>query len=283
MATALPYCGRFAPTPSGPLHFGSLIAAVASYLDAQAHSGRWLVRIEDVDKPRTIAGASDIILRQLEQHGLHWDGEVWYQSERDSVYQEALAQLRTRDLTYYCTCTRKQIKARGAHYTGYCRARQRPADGSAERFRNDQPSLQFDDRIQGHVRLEPEFAREDFLLFRRDQLYTYQLAVVVDDHLQGVTDIVRGADLMTASSWQLALWQQLSERRPRFAHVPLALDPEGRKLSKQNHAPALREDQVCAQLLAAFKFLELSGISSSQSPAELLQQATTAWRAKYLS
>ncbi|MDN7136177.1 tRNA glutamyl-Q(34) synthetase GluQRS [Pseudidiomarina terrestris] len=283
MATGLPYCGRFAPTPSGPLHFGSLVAAVASYLDAKAHDGRWLVRIEDVDKPRAVAGASDTILRQLEQHGLLWDGEIWYQSQRDAAYQQALETLRAQSLTYYCTCTRKQIKARGAHYTGYCRSRQRPAAGSAERFRNDQPSLQFHDRIQGDVQLEPVFAREDFLLYRRDQLYTYQLAVVVDDHQQGVTDIVRGADLMTASSWQLALWQQLSERCPRLAHVPLALDPDGRKLSKQNHAPALRADQVPAQLLRAFEFLGLTDIAADASPAELLQQATIAWRLKYLS
>lgn len=254
MATGLPYCGRFAPTPSGPLHFGSLVAAVASYLDAQAHAGRWLVRIEDVDKPRAVAGAADTILTQLDQHGLHWDGEVWYQSERDSAYQDALDQLHAQGLTYYCTCTRKQIKARGAHYTGYCRDRQRPADGSALRFRNDSPTSQFNDRLQGDVRLEPLFAREDFLLFRRDQLYTYQLAVVVDDHTQGVTDIVRGADLLTATSWQLALWRQLSNREPRFAHVPLALDPSGRKLSKQNHAPALQANNVPQQLGAAFNF-----------------------------
>ncbi|MGQ4277050.1 tRNA glutamyl-Q(34) synthetase GluQRS [Pseudidiomarina sp. E22-M8] len=283
MATRLPYCGRFAPTPSGPLHFGSLVAAVASYLDAKAHAGRWLVRIEDVDKPRAVPGAASTILTQLEQHGLHWDGEVWYQSQRDSAYQDALDQLHAQGLTYFCTCTRKQIKARGAHYTGYCRDRQRSATGSAVRFRNDHPTTQFSDRIQDHVSLDSMFAREDFLLFRRDQLYTYQLAVVVDDHAQGVTDIVRGADLLTATSWQLALWQQLSQRTPRFAHVPLALDPSGRKLSKQNHAPALNANNAAQQLRTAFEFLKLSGIEPVSSTTELLQQATTAWRAKYLS
>lgn len=282
MAASLPYCGRFAPTPSGPLHFGSLIAAVASYLDAKAHHGRWLVRIEDVDKPRAVVNADSIILRQLEAHGLHWDGPLLYQSERDTIYQAAIETLTARGLCYYCTCTRKQIKARGAHYTGYCRDKQRPREGSAIRFRNDNAITQFRDAWQGDVVIAPDFAHEDFVLYRRDQLFTYQLAVVMDDIEQGVTDIVRGADLLTASSWQLTLWQQFTERQPRLLHVPLALDPEGRKLSKQNHAPALSKSKVPQQLAAAFAFLGLAGIETTANTEQMLTAATQQWATKYL-
>ncbi|RUO69751.1 tRNA glutamyl-Q(34) synthetase GluQRS [Pseudidiomarina sediminum] len=282
MAAPLPYCGRFAPTPSGPLHFGSLIAAVASYLDAKAHHGRWLVRIEDVDKPRAVAHADTTILRQLEAHGLHWDGDILYQSQRDPIYQAAIETLTARGLCYYCTCTRKQIKARGAHYTGYCRDKHRSSEGAAIRFRNDRAVTAFQDAWQGEVHIPAEFAHEDFVLFRRDQLYTYQLAVVMDDIAQGVTDIVRGADLLTASSWQLTLWQQFTERQPRLMHVPLALDPEGRKLSKQNHAPALCDNKVPEQLAAAFAFLGLDAIELSDDPATMLAAATQQWATKYL-
>ncbi|WP_258808317.1 tRNA glutamyl-Q(34) synthetase GluQRS [Pseudidiomarina sp. CB1] len=283
MASALPYCGRFAPTPSGPLHFGSLIAAVASYLDAKAHQGKWLVRIEDVDKPRAVAGADTIILKQLETFGLHWDGEVLYQSRRDAAYGAALSQLQERKLCYYCTCTRKQIKTRGPYYTGYCRTKNRNADNAAIRFCNDQPVTQFIDRWQDEVVIEPTFAAEDFVLYRRDQLYTYQLAVVVDDIEQGITDLVRGADLLTPTAWQLTLWQQLSTRRPRLMHVPLALDANGRKLSKQNHAPALASSEIRRQLQEAMQFLGITDIDAGNSVAQMLQQATTVWAAKYLS
>lgn len=283
MATDLPYCGRFAPTPSGPLHFGSLIAAVASYLDAKAHHGKWLVRIEDVDKPRAVAGADSIILKQLEACGLHWDDEVLYQSQRDDVYAAALAQLQERKLCYYCTCTRKQIKARGPYYTGYCRDKNRAAENAAIRFCNDQPIDHFTDRWQGAVAIEPAFAAEDFVLYRRDQLYTYQLAVVIDDIEQGVTDLVRGVDLLTPTAWQLTLWQQFTTRQPRLMHVPLALDANGRKLSKQNHAPALRTKDIRAQLNAAFRFLGLPDVDVGNDTAQMLEQASIAWAAKYLS
>lgn len=283
MAAPSAYRGRFAPTPSGPLHFGSLVAAVASYLDAKAHQGQWLVRIEDVDKPRAVSGSATTILQQLHDHGLHWDGEVIYQSQRAPYYANALATLQQRGLTYFCSCTRKQIKARGPHYTGYCRDKKRRAEGNAVRFRNDHPCLQFNDRILGQVQLEPEFAAEDFVLFRRDQLYTYQLAVVVDDIAQGITDIVRGADLVTPTSWQLALWAELAPYQPRFAHVPLALDQFGNKLSKQNHAPALRADQVHQQLHDAFRFLGLSVSTKTTDIEQLLAAATAVWHAKYLS
>lgn len=283
MAAELPYCGRFAPTPSGPLHFGSLIAAVASYLDAKAHQGRWLVRIEDVDKPRAVAGADQTILKQLETFGLLWDGDILYQSQRDETYRAALQELQQRELCYYCTCTRKQIKARGPYYTGYCRDRNRAAANAAIRFKNDQPCREFFDRWQGKVVIEPAFAAEDFVLYRRDQLFTYQLAVVIDDMEQGVTDLVRGVDLLTPTAWQLTLWQQFSSRQPKLMHVPLALDEHGRKLSKQNHAPALCSVEPRKQLQEAFLFLGLRDIDAANRPEQMLEQATTAWAAKYLS
>ncbi|RUO38034.1 tRNA glutamyl-Q(34) synthetase GluQRS [Pseudidiomarina aestuarii] len=284
MAARYQYCGRFAPTPSGPLHFGSLVAALASYLDAKAQQGRWLVRIEDIDTPRAVAGADQQILEQLDQHGLHWDGEVLYQSQRHDRYHSALEQLTQQQLTYRCICTRREIKARGPFYTGICRAHdytQEQAPRAAIRFKNDSPQLSFHDRIAGSVTIEPDFGREDFVLFRRDGLFTYQLAVVVDDIEQEVTDIVRGADLLTASSWQLALWNTLAGRQPVFAHVPVAVDSKGRKLSKQNHAPALQSNQCLAQLQQAAEFLGLGRLEAT-TKERFIEQAIRAWQTKYL-
>lgn len=282
MAADLPYCGRFAPTPSGPLHFGSLIAAVASYLDARAHQGSWLVRIEDVDKSRAVAGADRTILQQLQAFGLYWDGEVIYQSQRDEAYRDALRELQEKALCYYCTCTRKQVKARGPFYTGYCRNKNRSAVNAAIRFKNDAPVTHLKDRWQGQVNIEPQFAAEDFVLFRRDQLFTYQLAVVVDDLAQGVTDIVRGVDLLTPTAWQLALWQELSGRQPRLMHVPLALDANGRKLSKQNHAPPLNTQEPRVQLGLALRFLGLEAIDMGNDVSQILTEACHVWTAKHL-
>lgn len=284
MAVHTKYCGRFAPTPSGPLHFGSLVAALASFLDAKAQQGRWLVRIEDIDTPRAVVGADQVILEQLDQHGLHWDGEVLYQSQRHDRYHHALAQLREHDLTYRCICTRREIKARGPFYTGVCRPQgytEQDAPRAAIRLKNDTPQLTFDDRIAGAVTIDPDFGGEDFVLFRRDGLFTYQLAVVVDDIDQQVTDIVRGADLLTATSWQLTLWEILAQRQPRLAHVPIALDAKGRKLSKQNHAPALHSRQSLAQLQQAADFLGL-GMLEATTQNRFIDQAIVAWQTKYL-
>ncbi|WP_417666709.1 tRNA glutamyl-Q(34) synthetase GluQRS [Pseudidiomarina sp.] len=274
------YCGRFAPTPSGPLHFGSLLAALASYLDARACGGHWYVRIEDIDEPRAVSGADQLILEQLKQHELHWDGDIWYQSRRTEIYQAALQHLTDQQLTYRCECSRKQIKALGPFYTGVCRDKNLRSENTAVRFKNDRPVLSFEDQLLGHIDIEPEFAAEDFVLFRRDGLFTYQLAVVIDDIEQGITDIVRGEDLLTASSWQLNLWRYFTDRTPKFKHVPLALDEHGNKLSKQNHAPALDKDCVTAQLNAAMQFLGLQP-DTNLAPADLVASAVTQWRARY--
>lgn len=260
------YRGRFAPTPSGPLHAGSLVAALGSYLDAKAQCGEWLVRIEDIDPPREVSGAADTILHQLDSHGLHWDGAVSYQSQHDEAYQAALASLHQHHYLYYCNCTRRQIKARAPYYTGYCRDRQVAAENAALRFKNDDPVLNFTDRLHGQVQLESAFASEDFVVRRRDGLWAYQLAVVVDDMRQGITHIVRGSDLLIPSAWQLTLWHALKRCEgalkhippPTLAHLPLVTDASGVKLSKQNHAPPLRNQAAAANLFAAMHWLDLS-------------------------
>lgn len=281
MVATLPYRGRFAPTPSGPLHLGSLVAALASYLDARAHQGEWLVRIEDIDEPRSVAGAAELILEQLHDHGFEWQSEVLWQSQRKARYQQVLSQLEQAQFTYACDCTRKQIKARGVHYRGYCRERNLDHAGHAIRFRNDGSVQTFNDRLLGSVTVAAAAAQEDFVLRRRDGWLTYQLAVVVDDLDQHITDIVRGADLVDATPWQLLLWRQLSSRQPRFAHVPLVTDAAGRKLSKQNHAPALRPHQVVEQLQQACQYLQLP-LHGAATRSEILAQATRQWQLRWL-
>lgn len=281
MVAALPYRGRFAPTPSGPLHLGSLVAALASYLDARVHQGDWLVRIEDIDEPRSVPGAAEVILEQLHDHGLHWHSEVLWQSHRKPRYQQVLSELQQAGLTYACDCTRQQIKARGQHYDGHCRNRQLAPAKNAIRFGNDGSIGSFTDRLLDHTIVNAEAAGEDFVLFRRDGWFTYQLAVVVDDIDQQITDIVRGADLIDATPWQLLLWRQLSKRQPRFAHVPLVTDSNGRKLSKQNHAEPLSALRVVEQLKQACQYLQLP-LQGAHSRDDILHQAARQWQRRWL-
>ncbi|MCL5256156.1 MAG: tRNA glutamyl-Q(34) synthetase GluQRS [Gammaproteobacteria bacterium] len=282
------YRGRFAPSPSGPLHAGSLVAALGSYLDARAHQGEWLLRIEDIDPPREIPGAADTILRQLDAHGLHWDGPVVWQSQQSDRYQAALDALAAAQRSYYCQCTRAQIKARGDYYDGHCRNRQLGPDGTAVRLINSDPVTEFADRFHGQVTSNPHQAAEDFLLRRRDQLWAYQLAVVCDDRAAGITDIVRGEDLLHASAWQLTLWQAFNAIHfentdvslPKLAHLPLVLDANGRKLSKQNHAPELPSQTPLANLQQAAFALGLPVAESADATNidEYLIWAIDAWR-----
>ncbi|WP_262339872.1 tRNA glutamyl-Q(34) synthetase GluQRS [Idiomarina sp. OT37-5b] len=268
------YRGRFAPTPSGPLHFGSLVAALGSYLDAKAHQGKWLVRIEDVDKPRAVAKADSVILQQLEQHGLCWDESVIYQSQRDQRYRLVLQQLGTE--LYHCDCSRQQIRARGDCYDGYCRDRQPRSTPYAVRFKNDDPVTRLDDRWHGLVDASSDCVREDFIVRRRDELFAYQLAVVVDDIDQGITDIVRGSDLLQPSFWQLTLWQRLSGRQPRLMHLPLVTDAEGRKLSKQNHAAPIDSANALENLKKAATVLGLGEIAADNID-DFIKKAIIAW------
>lgn len=272
------YRGRFAPTPSGPLHFGSLVAALGSFLDAKAHSGEWLVRIEDVDKTRAQRGAADLILQQLHDHGLIWDYPVIQQSQQDAVYQHKLNQLAQQ--LYQCDCSRKAIRARADCYDGYCRTRQPRSTPHAIRFKNDNPVVDFFDRWHGPVSATTRCVREDFIVRRRDQLYAYQLAVVVDDIEQGITDIVRGSDLLQPSFWQLSLWQCLAKRQPRMMHLPLVIAADGRKLSKQNHAPAIDSRRALDNLVAASRQLQLE-LPATDNIADFLALAVEKWRKKW--
>lgn len=257
------YVGRFAPSPTGPLHFGSLVAAVASYADALAHGGRWLVRMEDVDEPRTIPGAASQILRQLEGFGFEWHGEIVYQSHRKALYQDALDSLKARDLIYPCVCSRRKIAQAvdtpsGAEpiYPGFCRHRL-PDPGSPIAWRlrvNDQP-ITIPDRWQGQVAESLSQSAGDFVLLRADGYFAYQLAVVVDDQEQGVTDVVRGQDLLTSVARQVYLQRLLGYRTPRYLHVPLATNEAGEKLSKQTKATAIDAQEAPSLLAAAWRFL----------------------------
>ncbi|CCQ11436.1 glutamyl-Q-tRNA synthetase [Pseudoalteromonas luteoviolacea B = ATCC 29581] len=249
------YRGRFAPSPSGPLHFGSIIAATASYLDAKHHQGIWLVRMEDIDTPRVVAGADTDILKTLEAFGLEWDESVVWQSKRHTFYQEVLDSLTQNQQVYACQCTRKQIKQRGGFYDGHCRDLKLCNQSHALRIKQCFPIHSFEDGIQGQVHCSDHLACEDYIVKRSDGLYAYQLVVVVDDYLQNITHVVRGADLLEPTARQISLFQQLNYPIPHYAHVPLAVQKPGFKLSKQNHAPAVDKNNPAPALLAALQFL----------------------------
>jgi len=246
---AFPYRGRFAPSPTGPLHAGSLTSALGSWLDARAHGGQWLVRIEDVDTPRTVQGSDQIILQQLIACGLYWDEEVVWQSKRTALYQAALDQLNKDQMTYRCICSRKHIeetlRASGAElgrhedliYPGSCRNQNRQEEKAAIRVALPGSCvLQFKDRMKGVQSQDLTTQVGDFVLRRADGLFTYQLAVVVDDHLQDITHIVRGEDLLSNTARQLYLQQILGYQIPSYLHLPLVTNAAGEKLSKQTQA-----------------------------------------------
>lgn len=249
--------GRFAPSPTGPLHFGSLVAALASWLDARAAGGRWLVRIEDLDPPREQPGAADDILRTLERLGLYWDGEVIFQRSRTALYQKSLENLR--EFTYWCGCTRREVAdsslglaADGAQiYPGTCRNGLPPGRPPRALRLKVSGSIDFLDRVQGPQRQNLENDVGDFVLLRADGQFAYQLAVVVDDAEQGVTDVVRGADLLGSTARQIFLQRRLGLATPRYLHVPAALDAAGEKLSKQTGAGPVSD----ADLRRALAFL----------------------------
>lgn len=277
--TAPHYIGRFAPSPSGELHFGSLIAALGSYLQARANHGRWLVRIEDIDPPREVPGAADTILRQLEHYGLLWDGDVVWQSRRHEAYREALAWLRDQHLSYFCTCSRSRIQQIGGFYDGHCRTLNHSPENAAVRLVQQHPVLSFEDKLRGTLLADEQLAREDFIIHRRDGLFAYNLAVVVDDNFQGVTEIVRGADLIEPTVRQISLYQQFGWRVPQYVHLPLAVNEQGNKLSKQNHAPALPQGDPRPVLINALAFLNQPLIPRWQdlSLDSLLSEAVKNW------
>jgi glutamyl-Q tRNA(Asp) synthetase len=277
------YRGRFAPSPSGALHFGSLVAAVGSFLDARSQGGAWLLRIEDVDPPRVVAGAADRILRGLEAHGFEWDGAILWQSRRLDAYRAALADLRRAGLAYPCTCSRKDIQplARqgvdGPVYPGTCRRNSFPKGAVAWRYRIPEQSIAFEDRQLGRVCCDVGRECGDFVLRRADGAYAYQLAVVVDDAEQGITDVVRGADLLTSTPRQIVLQGTLGVPTPRYLHLPVALDAQGNKLSKQTLATPIDDALPLPSLLAAAAFLAIPLPAGLQNRAEFWPEAIAAW------
>ncbi|MCB2255756.1 tRNA glutamyl-Q(34) synthetase GluQRS [Pseudomonas chlororaphis] len=276
-----PYIGRFAPTPSGHLHFGSLVAALASYLDARAVGGRWLVRMEDLDPPREEPGAQAAILKALESYGFEWDGEMVRQSDRHAAYAEVLDRLFSQGLAYACTCSRKQLEPYHGIYPGLCRNAGHGPQDAAIRLRVPELNYRFTDRVQGEFQQHLGRDVGDFVIRRRDGLYAYQLAVVLDDAWQGVTDIVRGADLLDSTPRQLYLQELLGLAQPRYLHVPLITQPDGHKLGKSYRSPPLAADQATPLLLRALRALGQTTDDAllHASPREVLRWGIQHWDA----
>lgn len=273
------YRGRFAPSPSGLLHFGSLVTALASYLDAKHNNGTWLVRIEDIDPPRELAGASAEILKTLESYGMYWDESILYQSKQTQYYQHILTELEQKQLIYHCQCTRAQIKKLGGIYPSTCRSLHLPAANNATRLVNNIGTYTFTDNIQGQVTCNQELAEEDFTLVRKDGLFAYQLAVVADDIYQNITHVVRGCDLLEPTLRQLSFFEVLNTQAPCYSHIPLAVTPEGYKLSKQNKAPAINNKTPQPALIAALNYLGQSPDKdlALSSVNDIIQWAITHW------
>jgi len=275
-----PYVGRFAPSPSGPLHAGSLVAALASYLDARAHRGRWLLRIEDIDEPRTVAGAERVILGQLEALGMHWDEAPVRQTARHPLYERAFARLRDAGRVYGCACMRRELPP--GPYPGICR----PPAGTGKRPIRSwrflvEPGVEiFSDRWLGPQSQDVAAEVGDFIIRRADGLWAYQLVVVVDDGDQGITDVVRGADLLDSTARQRQLARALGLPLPRVLHVPLVLDSTGRKLSKQNHAPALDVSRPLDCLQAAWQALGFPEPAAA-TRQDFWSEATARWARRF--
>lgn len=261
--------GRFAPSPTGPLHFGSLVCALASYLDVKSLGGQWLVRIEDLDPPREVAGSSDQILTQLEAHGLHWDGIVLYQSTRLDAYQDVLSRLQHQQLAYHCECSRKRLTSLNGIYDNHCRHLKLSGDENATRLSviPESSLISFHDQIVGSNAHDLGLESGDFIIKRRDGLFSYQLAVTVDDQFQGITHVMRGSDLLDSTPKQILLQQYLGYRRPTYAHLPIAVNSEGQKLSKQTQATSLIAGNEVHNCWQALHWL-------SQSPPSELQECT---------
>ena len=285
MIDGRPYVGRFAPSPTGRLHLGSMVAAVASWLDARSHGGQWLVRIEDLDPPREVKGASEDILRTLEGFGLTWDGGVVRQSERHALYEEALVQLKAERLAFGCACTRKSLAALDglARYPGICRDGL-PDGIPARSWRFKMPEgvrLGWDDRGQG----QQSFDRDgvgDFTLLRADGHWAYHLAVVVDDEAQGVTDVVRGADLLSSTACHLVLQEALRFHEPRYMHVNVVVNDQGQKLSKQTLAAPVELRDAPSVMQHVMVHLGLGAMDVA--PVEdMLEEGKRRWGERHLS
>ncbi len=268
-----PYRGRFAPSPTGSLHFGSLVAATGSYLEARHQQGTWLVRMEDLDTARCSSQHSDDILFTLDALGFQWDGEVLKQSERKDIYREAFEALRLKGQLYPCACSRKEI-ADSTHfggaeqiYPGTCRnGIKKGRSPRSHRIRVNDALIRFNDLLQGSVHQQLSHTVGDFVIQRADGFYAYQLTVVVDDAFQGITDVVRGSDLLDSTARQIYLQKQLHFVTPRYAHLPVVINHQGEKLSKQTLAPAVNKKNGALELFKALQFL-------GQNPPQSLMNA----------
>lgn len=289
------YIGRFAPTPSGPLHLGSLTAAVISWLDARHHQGRWLLRIDDVDRPRTVPGSADTILRTLDAHGLHWDGPVVWQSTRDEAYHAALAQLRSAGRAFPCACSRKDVLAsalpglEGPIYPGTCREGLSVGRrGRAWRLRMVQRHWVIEDRALGPVGFDLHLLGGDFVIRRADRVFAYQLATVVDDLEASVTDVVRGIDLLGSVPRQMQLYQALARTPPRYLHHPVVVAGRGRKLAKSSGASAVDPRGAAGTLIRILRAIGIPGIDTHDAPRgsravdALLDHAQRHWSPRQL-
>ncbi len=258
------YVGRFAPSPTGPLHLGSLYTALASFLDARSKQGLWLLRIDDLDTPRNIIGAADNIVRTLDTFGLHWDGAIAYQSQMLADYQEALEKLLNKHILYPCTCSRKDLST---VYSGHCRDQQKsPESPYSYRIKTDAKVISFVDELQGLISYNlADYG--DFILKRKDHVFAYQFAVVIDDNRQLINHVVRGADLLESTPRQIYLQQKLALYTPSYMHVPIIVDAQGYKLSKQTLATAV---DLSHPNLVIFELLTLL----KQNPPRTIQQAS---------
>lgn len=281
-----PYIGRFAPSPTGPLHAGSLATALASWVDARSHHGAWLLRIEDIDPDREESGASLKIIDSLEAHGLYRDDEVSFQSKHSSHYESALTKLRDENRLFACHCTRKHLRSVATTeqpaYPGFCRDKALPEGNMALRVKLDDATIGFADLVAGPQTENLTQTTGDFIVRRRGPLYAYQLAVVVDDARQGVTHVVRGADLLDNTARQIALQNLLGYPTPKYLHLPTVQGDDGRKLSKQTGARALDNHTALENLRIAWGFLRQTPVTAS-SPPEFLQRAIAQWQRNRIS
>ena len=274
------YIGRFAPSPTGLLHLGSLIGALASYLDARAAQGLWLLRMENLDPPREMQGAAQAILGSLLAHGLQWDGQVLWQSQRLKAYTLTVDHLLQQGQAYYCTCSRADLKVTNGIHAGRCReCSQQPSQAFAIRVQLPNTVLKFTDAIQGPCHQHLQQTVGDTIVQRKDTFYAYQLAVVVDDAYQNITHVVRGSDLLDSSPRQIALQKLLGLPTPHYAHVPVITNQQGQKLSKQTFAKALCERDATTNLLKALAFLQqtLPPMHLSKNTQSILAWAIDHW------
>lgn len=281
-----PWVGRFAPSPTGPLHFGSLVAAVASYMIAKQKGGRWLVRIEDLDPPREVPGASHSILTSLEEYGLFWDEEAVYQSQRTELYQQKFEELIEKRIVYQCDCSRKMIEARNQGiYDGFCRNRDLPANREqATRIKFLPGFGKFEDQVMGRCQFETPSDIQDFIVKRRDGLFAYQLAVVADDINQGINHIVRGQDILDSTPRQNFLYHCFAAEPPSYYHLPLVKDSNGDKLSKRQGALGIKKQQASRLLLKALRHLgqNVDNQMIECKPIEIVEHFKKCWQTQLI-